>query len=136
MATATRPARRGMPFAPSRRECHDSSARATASSTISAPWTRAGPSPPRSASSACADSRIASSSDAPTSRVQAALAAAVAAPHPKASKPARRIRPEPIASEMRTRSPQEALPDSPTASGASTPPAPAGDARWRITSGG
>ena len=63
MATATRPARRGMPVAPSRRECHDSSARATASSTISAPWTRAGPSPPRSASSACADSRIASSSE-------------------------------------------------------------------------
>jgi hypothetical protein len=37
---------------------------------------------------------------------------------------------------MRTRSPQAALPDSPTASGDSMGPAPAGDARWRIASGG
>ncbi len=69
-------------------------------------------------------------------RAHAALAAAVAAPQPKAWKRASRTRPPPMRSEMRTRSPHEVLPDSPTASAASIAPAPAGVARWRIASGG
>ena len=83
-----------------------------------------------------AERRSASSSVAPASRAHAALAAAVAAPQPNAWNRASRTRRPRIRRWIRTRSPHDALPDSPTASAAAIAPAPAGDARWRIASGG
>ena len=118
-------------------ENHASSARATASSTSSGPWRRSGPRPPRSASRSPRREaqRLVERARRPGARRPRWRPPWRRRSRRPGSAPRARGRPR-MRSAMRTRSPHAALPDSPTASGPSIAPAPAGDARWRIASGG
>ena len=79
--------------------------------------------------SSCAPTRAASSSGSPSTSVTAAEAAAVSAPQPEASKPARATRSPSTRSVIRIRSPQAAPPAAPSWPPATAHAAPGGRAQ-------
>src|SRR3954447_3311342 len=105
------------------------SARCSASAARSAAWNLPGESPPSSSEIACAPTRAASSTWAPSTSVTTAEPAAVIVPQPEASKPAAVTRSPETASEIRIRSPQAAPPAVPSNASAGRLRRPAGCSR-------